>query len=515
MDAVDGEGEARAQHGGGGSGPFCLPATPLSRHTCVVSALLPLPGLAAPFPVSPALGALVEAVVRAGGRPLAVGGAVRDHLRGLPPKDIDLEVYGLPLAALERALAPFTVHAVGRAFGVLKVDVEALGARECFDVALPRRESKAGRGHKGFVVESDPSMTPADAALRRDFTVNAIAVELGGGGAAGALVDPSGGVADLQAGVLRHVSAAFDEDPLRVLRGAQFAARFSFEVAPETVERCRALCGELNTLPKERVWGELGKLLVRGVWPSAGLHVLWQTGALAALFPEVAALVGCAQEPEWHPEGDVWTHTLLVVDEAAQLARRDGLDDGEALRLVLGALCHDLGKPLTTAFEDGRLRSKDHEAQGEAPTRALLDRIGAPHDLVDDVVALVREHLKPFHLYKEQASDAAVRRLALRVPLPRLVRLARADHLGRTTDDALAHDDPAGEWLLERAAALAVADAAPKPMLLGRHLLARGLVAGPALGALLKEAFEAQLDGRFADEAGALAWLEARLRGGT
>ncbi|MBI1949694.1 MAG: HD domain-containing protein [Deltaproteobacteria bacterium] len=457
-------------------------------------------------------------MVAAGARPLAVGGAVRDHLRGLPPKDVDLEVYGVPLATVERALSHFTVHAVGRAFGVLKVDVEAGGARECFDVALPRRESKRGQGHKGFVVESDPGMTPAESALRRDFTVNAIGVQLGaqlgahlGGEGPGALVDPTGGVADLQAGVLRHVSPAFDEDPLRVLRAAQFAARFCFEVAEETVLRCRALEGELGTLPKERVWAELEKLLLRGVWPSAGLFVLEQTHALRALFPEVAALLGCAQEPEWHPEGDVWTHTLLVVDEAARLARQDRLDDGETLRLVLAALCHDLGKPATTAFEDGRLRSKDHESQGEAPTRALLSRCGAPHDVIDDVVALVREHLKPFHLFKDQASDAAVRRLALRVPLPRVVRLARADHLGRTTDDALAKDDPAGEWLLGRAAALAIADGAPKPILLGRHLLAHGLTAGPAMGALLKEAFEAQLDGRFADEAGALAWLLARL----
>lgn len=479
-----------------------------------MSAPLPLPGEGAPFPVSTPLRALADALAAAGGRPLAVGGAVRDHLRGLAPKDIDLEVYGLSLPALEAALAPFKVHAVGRAFGVLKVDVEAGPARETFDVALPRRESKSGQGHKGFIVESDPNMSPAEAARRRDFTINAIGVEMGAGGAGGTLVDPAGGLADLKAGVLRHVSPAFDEDPLRVLRAAQFAARFGFEVAPETLARCRALEGELATLPKERVWSELEKLVVRGVWPSAGLAVLLQTGALRVLFPELLALVDCAQEEEWHPEGDVWTHTLLVVDEAARLARTDALDEGETLRLVLGALCHDLGKPATTAVEDGRIRSRDHESQGEEPTRAMLLRAGAPHDLIDDVVALVREHLKPFHLYKERASDAAVRRLALRVPLPRLVRVARADHLGRTTEDALLRDDPAGDWLLQKAAELAVADAAPKPILLGRHLLARGMKAGPELGVVLKAAFEAQLDGRFADEAGALAWLEEHLRRG-
>lgn len=519
MDAVHGGQSTGGKQVGHGTPPLCLPASRLSRHTGAVSAVLPLSGEDQPFPVAAPLRALAQAIVAAGGRPLAVGGSVRDHLRGLPPKDVDVEVYGLSLAALEAALSPFSVHAVGRAFGVLKVDVAVGDARETFDVALPRRESKSGQGHKGFVVESDPFLDPADAAARRDFTVNAIAVDLSaagqgaaGGGASLGLVDPAGGLADLKAGLLRHVSPAFDEDPLRVLRAAQFAARFSFEVAEETVQRCRALQGELATLPKERVWTELEKLLLRGVWPSAGLQVLLRTGALEVLFPEIFALVGCAQEEEWHPEGDVWVHTLLVVDEAARLARLEALDDAETLRLVLGALCHDLGKPATTVFEDGRIRSRDHESQGEEPTRAMLLRIGAPHELIDDVVALVREHLKPFHLYRETASDAAVRRLALRVPLPRLVRVARADHLGRTTPDALLRDDPAGDWLLQKAKELAVADAAPKPILLGRHLLARGVAAGPAMGALLKAAFDAQLDGRFGDEAGALAWLDEQLR---
>ncbi len=482
-----------------------------------------LPGLARPFAVDAPLRRLVDVVRAAGGRPLAVGGCVRDHLLGTAPKDVDVEVHALPLAALEGALAGFSVNAVGRSFGVLKVTVGEADQRRTFDVSLPRRESKHGRGHKGFVVESDPFMDPKDAAARRDFTVNAIALDLGAGAdggarpaagaAAAALVDPWNGVADLEAGLLRHVSPAFDEDPLRVLRAAQFAARFGFEVAPETIERCRALQEELSTLPVERVWGEMEKLCARGAWPSVGLLVLKETGAIDALFPELGTLVGCPQEPEWHPEGDVWTHTLMVVDEAARIAHQDGLDDDERLRVVLGALCHDLGKPATTQLVDGRTRSRDHESQGEAPTRAFLGRIGAPHALIDDVVAVVRDHLKPFQLYRDGAGDAAVRRLALRVPIPRLVRVARADHFGRTTEDALARDDDAGAWLLERAAALHVDDKASAPLLLGRHLIARGLAPGPEFGPLLKEAFEAQLDGAFADEDGALAWLDARLGG--
>jgi tRNA nucleotidyltransferase (CCA-adding enzyme) len=466
------------------------------------------------------LRALVEAIVDAGGRPLAVGGAVRDHLRGLTPKDVDVEVYDLPLAALEQALARFEVHAVGKSFGVLKVGVAVdpsagltqpsspSGGKEVFDVALPRRESKEGRGHKGFVVESDPRMDPREAAARRDFTVNAIAVDL----KSGDLVDPWDGVGDLERGLLRHVSPAFDEDPLRVLRAAQFAARFCFDVHDDTLERCRALRGELRTLPPERVWGELEKLLLQGVWPSIGLQVLRRTGALEELLPELFALIGCPQEPEWHPEGDVWVHTLLVVDEAAVLAR--DLERDEKLRVLLGALCHDLGKPLTTAHVDGRVRSLDHEAQGEGPTRRLLlERLKAPVALVEDVVPLVREHLKPFQLWRERdkLGDGAVRRLALRAPLPRLVHVARADHFGRTTPEALAHDDPAGDWLLAEARRLEVDARRPAPLLLGRHLIARGLRPGPGFKDLLGAAFEAQLEGAFHDVAGAEAWLDTRL----
>jgi tRNA nucleotidyltransferase (CCA-adding enzyme) len=460
-----------------------------------------LPGSGRPFPVDDRLARLVDAVRAAGGRPIAVGGSVRDHLLGTPPKDVDVEVHGVPLDDLERALAArFRVEAVGRSFGVLKVVVE----QDTFDVSLPRRENKVGRGHRGFVVENDPAMGFDAAALRRDFTLNAMGVDL----ADGALLDPHGGVADLARGVLRHVSPAFDEDPLRVLRAAQFAARFGLSIADDTLARCRNLVDELATLPRERLWEETKKLLVKARWPSIGLAAWRTTGALA-LFPELAAMIGCPQEPEWHPEGDVWVHTLMVVDEAASLAREEQLDEDETLIVVLGALCHDLGKPPTTAFSDGRIRSIEHESQGEAPTRSFLARVGAPPAVVEAIVPLVKDHLKPYQLYrdKERVSDGALRRLALRVPIRRLVRVAAADHRGRTTADALQGGDPAGAWLLDEAARLDVAAQAPSPILMGRHLLERGWQPGKAMGEALKQAFEAQLEGRFDDVDGALRWL--------
>lgn len=478
-----------------------------------------LPGRGKPLAQTKPLRRLVDVVVGAGGRAIAVGGCIRDHLLGVVPKDIDVEVGGLTLAALEKALvdAGLNVHAVGRAFGVLKVEVICddgqVGTREkeVIDVALPRTESKSGRGHKGFVVESDPFLSFDKAAARRDFTINAMGIDL----KSGELLDPWGGVSDLERGVLKHVSDAFDEDPLRVLRAAQFAARFGLDVDDGTVARCRALLPELPTLAKERLGEEMKKLLVKGVWPSVGLSFLKKAGVVEVLFPELQALIGCQQEQEWHPEGDVWVHTLMVVDEAARLSRidKEGLDDDERFIIVLGALCHDLGKPATTVFEQGRIRSREHEAQGEAPTRAFCERLGVAHDVVDAVVATVRDHLKPFQLWheREKIQESAIRRLALRVPIARLVAVATADHFGRTTPEAVAHDDAAGPWLLEQAQRLAVKDAAPKPLLQGRDLVQRGLKPGPDFGAILKESFEAQLDGRFTDLDGARAWLDARL----
>ncbi|MEI6972712.1 MAG: HD domain-containing protein, partial [bacterium] len=384
------------------------------------------------------------------------------------------------VAALEPV---FALDLVGRAFGVVKIRGMPI------DVAIPRRESKAGLGHKGFEVLSDPDMKPEEAATRRDFTVNSMAYDL----ARGVLVDPYGGVRDLEAKVLRHVSGKFVEDPLRVLRGMQFAARFGLEPAPETVAICRTI--GMEGLAAERINDEWSKLILRGVKPSTGLRFLMDTGWIRH-FPELQALSGCAQEPEWHPEGDVWVHTLQCMDAYAQ--ERVG-DDWEDLVVGLAVLCHDLGKPATTAFMDGRIRSLGHEDAGEEPTRSFLGRFTNQADLVEAVVPLVAHHLKPDELFKSKAGDSAIRRLARKVGrIDRLVRVARADRMGR---HPMAYTGfPAGDWLLESAARLAVEAAAPKPLVLGRHLIKLGLTPGPGFGKILGECYEAQLDGAFATE---------------
>src|ERR1041384_3600013 len=258
------------------------------------------------------LRAMLDAIRRVG-RPRLVGGGVRDWLLGLPPKDFDVEVGGVDFETLQHTLAPFgSTDVVGRSFGVIKVRSRPSG--EEYDFSLPRRESKTGAGHRGFAVAPDPALSDAEAAARRDFTVNAIALDP----LTGEIIDPHGGQRDLAARVLRHTSAAFVEDPLRVLRAFQLAARFDFTLAPETAALCRSIAHTFSELPIERVWGEWAKWAEKSIRPSSGLTVLEQTDWLKH-FPEIAALRSTPQEPEWHPEGDVFTHTQHCLDALAEL----------------------------------------------------------------------------------------------------------------------------------------------------------------------------------------------------
>jgi len=427
--------------------------------------------------------AIAAAVAGAGGRAWIVGGFVRDTLLGLDPKDLDLEVFDIAAADLPALLARFgRVEPVGQSFPVFKV-----GA---VDVALPRRESKTGRGHRGFTVEGDPFMSLADAARRRDFTINAIALDP----LSGEYADPCGGRTDLEARRLRVVDPArFGDDSLRVLRAVQFVGRFGLHVDPET----RALLAgiPLDDLPAERIWGEIEKLLLRAATPSAGLTLALDLQVIARLFPELLALVGCPQEPEWHPEGDVWIHTLMVVDQAR--TRIDDLPRAGQIAVMLGALCHDLGKPATTALIDGRIRSLGHEEAGVAPATSLLDRLNINAidgiDVRREVLAITAHHLKPGAWYKvrDEVGDGAFRRLALRLNMEWLARVAKSDCLGRSGP----FDCTAMDWFVDKAHRLGVEHQPPKPLLLGRHLIELGVAPGPAMGVLLKQIYERQLDG--------------------
>ncbi|HEY8551333.1 MAG TPA: HD domain-containing protein [Vicinamibacterales bacterium] len=437
--------------------------------------------------------AIARAVRDAGGRALIVGGWVRDRLLGRNAKDIDLEVFGLDagrLKALLERIGP--VNTVGESFTVYKV--------AGLDVSLPRRESKVGRGHRGFEVTGDPSLSIEEAARRRDFTINAIAWDP----LTEEYLDPYGGRRDLEARVLRAVDpATFGDDSLRVLRAVQFAARFECRLDEATFALCRSI--PLDDLPAERIWGEVEKLLLQAERPSIGLALALDLTVVERLWPELHALVGCPQDPEWHPEGDVWVHTLLVVDGARR--RIDDLARPQAVTVMLGALVHDVGKPPTTAFVDGRIRSRGHEAAGVEPATRLLDRLNVHtmdgFDVRRHVLAIVAQHLAPgmWHKAPSPVGDGAFRRLAAKVDLELLARVAEADCHGRTgTFDCSAID-----WFRERARALGVEHAPPAPLLMGRHLLALGMKPGPRMGEILRQVYERQLDGEFDTVEGAMA----------
>ena len=444
---------------------------------------------------------LANAIHQQGGQPILVGGSVRDYLLGQRlPKDLDLEVYCLEVNELEGVLSQFgKVLRVGKSFGVLKLITQHAE----YDVSLPRRESKSGKGHKGFLVNADPQMTFEEASARRDFTVNSIGFDP----IQQQWLDPHRGQEDLKKEILRHVGPAFAEDPLRVLRGAQFAARLNFQMVPETIELCQTL--DLNELSRERLLGEFVKLLLRAERPSIGLEILRKTKALR-FFPELEALIDVPQDPIWHPEGCVWTHTLMVVDEAAKLRVGEEKND---LVLMFGALCHDFGKPETTIWKDGHWRSPAHDVLGMQPTEKFLRRLTDEVSLIERVKILVSEHLRPSMLYndREKVTPGAIRRLALRVSIPELLLVAEADHFGRTTEDALRREFPAKQWLLDQASKLDVRDEKPKPFLKGRHLLQLGMRPGPQMGKVLEEAFALQLDGAIVDLDGAKAWANQRL----
>ena len=423
-------------------------------------------------------------VAAQGGQAHYVGGCVRDALLGHQPEDLDIEVFGLepgPLQAIVERIQP--VSLVGASFGVLKLHGMPI------DVSIPRRERKAGQGHRGFEIDADPWLDVAQAAARRDFTINTMAWDP----LHRELIDPFNGRDDLlEHRVLRHTSHQFAEDPLRVLRGMQFVARFGLTADPATVSLCRAI--EPEGLAAERVLDEWQKLLIKGERPSLGLQFLESTGWIRH-FPELEALVGVRQDPQWHPEGDVWVHTGHVLDAFAE--RRCG-DVWEDLVVGFACLCHDLGKATTTAMIEGRWRSPGHEEAGVALTRSFLARLTNHAKLADEVAPLVADHLKPDQLHQAGSGANAVRRLARRVGrLDRLVRVAKADRDGRPPSPR--DDFPAGAWLLETATRLDVVNQVPQPLVLGRHLIGLGFPPGPQFGPVLAACYEAQLDGEIAD----------------
>lgn len=453
--------------------------------------------------LTPATRAVINAIVDAGGRPYLVGGSVRDAIRhpGTAPKDIDIEVFDIGIDKIAPALRGLgrVDDNVGESFSVLKLTI----GTEDFDVSVPRREVKTGPGYNGFTAVPDPDATFEQASARRDYTLNALMFDP----IAEVVIDCWGGLDDLSAGILRHTSDTFGQDPLRVLRAVGFAGRFGFTLAPQTVTVCRQISGTFDELFIERIWTEWSKIARQGRYISNALNVLDAT-AWIEHFPQLAALRGVPQDPTWHPEGDVFTHSGLAADKAAELADAAGLSKEDREVIVLAALMHDFGKVTHTRHVptgDGpdRITSAGHAAAGVTPVRAFLESIGAPQHLAGRIAPLVREHMAATGA---APTKPAVRRLARRLApatIAEWAMIVEADKGGR---GAGSRDGGTAAWVAVAENLGAVSSPVPS-LLNGRHLIAAGLRPGPHFGPILAAALEAQDDGVFTDEAGAITWF--------
>lgn len=437
-----------------------------------------------------------------------VGGYVRDLMLDKRPKDADVEVYGVAPEKLKSLVEGLFGHVdiVGQTFGILKV---MLGGGFELDVGIPRKESKVGAGHKGFLIESDPGLSFREAARRRDFTINAIALDP----LSGVIHDPYDGVSDLENDILRVVNErTFQEDPLRVFRGIQLSARLDAVIEPKSIRLMKQMVdrGDLSELSKERITEEWKKLLLRARRPSKGLELMRELGIVEQYYPELFALIDTPQEPEWHPEGNVWIHTGMVMDQAARLIRQPerALTHEDALNVMLGALCHDFGKPLTTKVEDGRIRSKGHEEAGEVPNRTFLKKFIFGEDMTEKVVKITKDHLKTTQYWKllmkgevdEKQYANILRRLLRRldgVPTEVFLTVTEADKRGRGIPNAETDPYTEGGAFRETLAKFDLETQAKTPLVGGGELISVfKLEPGPRVGELMRAIEDARDEGK-------------------
>ncbi len=432
---------------------------------------------------------------------IVVGGAVRDHFLKLPSKDYDIEVYGLEkIERLEEILSHYgSVNLVGKSFGILKFVYEG----EEYDFSFPRREQKIAVGHKGFDVVCDGFMSFEEAALRRDFTINALGYDV----EKELFLDPFGAKEDMASKRLRHISSkTFVEDPLRLYRAVQFVARFGYTLDKETFKLCNNMVkdGLLDELPKERVYTEFKKLLLKSSKPSIGFELMRALGVTQKYFPELHALIGVPQSPIWHPEGDVWVHTLMSVDKMVALKRGDEKHD---LKMMFAILCHDLGKATHTQVTPEKISAIGHERAGVEPTERLMYRLTNEHDFIKSLLPLVEHHLAPSIYFRGKAKNSTIRKLATKVNIEELVTVARADFLGRTTEASLKGVYEAGDWLLQKAEELDVYSEPLKPLLQGRDLIELGYKPSKEFKSLLNRIYSEQLDGKISTKREAIEFI--------
>jgi len=454
--------------------------------------------------IPPSLQLISHRLKSCNAKAILVGGMVRDHFLNKESKDYDVEVYGInTIDKLQEILSEFgSVNLVGKSFGILKLNID----NDEYDFSMPRIEYKIGNKHSDFTTTIDGNMSYHQAFKRRDFTINSIGYDI----ETAEFIDPYGGIDDIQHKILRHTSdVTFAEDPLRVYRAVQFIARFDLVIDELTFTLCKKMVDDelLEFLPKERIYEEFKKLLLKSAKPSIGFELMRSLGVLQ-YFPELQAIIDVPQSPKWHPEGDVWTHTMMCVDEMAGLKTDDAkLNE----KLLWAILCHDFGKATHTQIKDDNITAIGHEGAGIEPMRNFMSRLTNQYDLRSGIEPLIRYHLAPSQFYRNGAKSPVVRRLSTKVNIEEVVRVARADFLGRTTEESLTRIYEAGDWLLEKSKELGVGTNAPAPILQGRDLISLGLNSSPQFKKILKEAYEAQLDGSISTKEEALHFAKKLL----
>ena len=333
---------------------------------------------------------IASSVAEENGRVFYVGGCVRDRFLQIENKDIDIEVHGIEPEKLKQILQKYGDPAsFGKSFGVYSLRGYGI------DIAMPRRERLIGVKHRDFEIDVDPYIGTKEAARRRDFTINALMEDV----LTHEIIDHFGGLEDLKNKVIRCVDPiTFIEDPLRVLRAAQFASRFEFSVDPDTLSLCKTI--DLSNLSEERVEEELKKALLKAQKPSIFFETLRQMDQLDTWFPELIRLIGLKQDPIYHPEGDVWIHTMDVLDRCVRY--RDRSSNPYAFMLL--GLCHDLGKIITTEEIDGRIHSYGHEIEGIPMIRTFIRRFSKEKELSRYVTNMTSLHMRLFSLAQEHSS---------------------------------------------------------------------------------------------------------------
>ncbi len=420
---------------------------------------------------------IAELVSADGGRAYYVGGFVRDKILGIENKDVDIEVYGImPERLLEILKEVGEPLSFGSSFGIYSLKGTHI------DIAMPRKEHATGRGHRDFEVCVDPFSDTKSAARRRDFTMNALMEDV----LTGEIVDHFGGRQDIQDRVIRHVDdKSFAEDPLRVLRGAQFASRFGFTVAPETVELCKGI--DLSALSRERVEEELKKALLKGKKPSVFFEVLREMEQLDIWFPELKSCIEVQQDPKFHPEGNVWNHSMEVLDRAA--AYRDRVSDPYSFMLL--AITHDLGKISTTEVIDGRIHAYGHETEGLPIAEKFLRRITGETAVIDYVLNMLPLHMKPNMVAYSKSAVKVTNRMFDEAVSPKdLIYFSMCDKPVLSGDDPFEGDSG---FLFERLKVYE--ETMAKPYVKGQDLIDAGLEPGPYFSEVLEYAHKLRLAG--------------------